>query len=243
MHATIAGVLELGVDRLALYGYAHMPWMPGRGNQRRIDEHLLPGPSARLDMFLAAREQLLAAGYVAIGMDHFARPDDALARAAKAGTLMRNFMGYTVRAGTDLLGFGVTAIGELGGMLVQNHSKLAHWSAAIDQGRLPTARGLVRDDDDTLRAAVIGDLMCHHRVDKRAIESRFALRRFDDVFADALGQLQEAVYDGLLIDEDDAISLTEDGQLFVRNIAMAFDARLRSKQAAQAATVRFSATV
>lgn len=241
IHDTIAGILELAPDRLALYGYAHMPWMPGRGNQRRIDESLLPGPSARLDMFLAARAQLLSAGYLPIGMDHFARSDDALAHAAAAGTLMRNFMGYTVRAGTDLLGFGVTAIGELAGTLVQNHTKLAHWSAAIDANTLPTARGIVRDDDDRLRAAIIADLMCHHRVDKRDIETRFGLDDFDATFAVELAELQDAVFDNLLFDAPDSLALTADGQLFVRNIAMAFDARLRARHGE--ARPRFSATV
>jgi oxygen-independent coproporphyrinogen-3 oxidase len=244
MSRTLDGVLELEPDRLALYGYAHMPWVPGRGNQRRIDESLLPGPSARLDMFLAAREQLLRAGYEAIGMDHFARPTDDLARAAKAGTLTRNFMGYTVRGGTDLLGFGVTAIGEIGEAIVQNSAKLSRWSAAIEAGELPTARGIVRTPEDQLHAAVIGDLMCHHTVDKRAIEARFRLPSFDETFAFEIEQLQGAVFDGLVFDEPDSLSLSETGKLFVRNVAMAFDARLRAKSnISSRATPRFSATV
>lgn len=245
MQRTIAATLELRPDRLALYAYAHIPWMPGRGNQRQIDEALLPGPSERLDMFLAAREQLLAGGYEAIGMDHFARPEDPLALAAQAGTLMRNFMGYTVVAGTDLLGFGVTAIGELAGTIVQNEGKLSRWSAAIEQGQLPTARGVTRSPEDQLRAAVIGDLMCHHRVDKRAIEQRFLPRSgasFDRHFELELAQLQDATLDGLLFDEPDFLALSDDGKLFVRNIAMVFDARLRAKQAPKLAP-RFSATV
>jgi oxygen-independent coproporphyrinogen-3 oxidase len=243
---TIAATLELRPDRLALYAYAHIPWMPGRRNQQRIDETLLPGPSERLDMFLAAREQLLAAGYEAIGMDHFARPEDPLARAAEAGTLMRNFMGYTVVAGTDLLGFGVTAIGEVAGTIVQNESKLSRWTAAIDEGRLPTARGLTRSPDDQLRAAVIGDLMCHHRVDKRAIEQRFSLESgasFDRHFEFELAQLKDASMDGLVFDDADYLALSDDGELFVRNIAMVFDTHLRAKQVVQIGGPRFSATL
>jgi oxygen-independent coproporphyrinogen III oxidase len=240
MSQTIAGVLELLPDRLALYGYAHLPSSPGRGNQRSIDESRLPSPSERLDMFLAAREQLLDAGYVAIGMDHFALPEDPLARAAKAGTLQRNFMGYAVAAGSDLLGFGVTAIGEVGGALVQNHSKLARWSAALEAGRLPTARGLIRSADDQLRAAVIGALMCRGVVDKRAIERRFGLPSFDRQFAIELAELREAAADGLLLDQPDRLTLTDEGQLFVRNVAMSFDAHLRARREA---TPRFSATV
>ncbi|MFO7562289.1 MAG: oxygen-independent coproporphyrinogen III oxidase [Enhygromyxa sp.] len=239
---TIAGVLELLPDRLALYGYAHLPSSPGRGNQRSIDESRLPSPSERLDMFLAAREQLLDAGYVAIGMDHFALPDDPLARAARAGSLRRNFMGYAVAAGSDLLGFGVTAIGEVGGAIVQNHSKLARWSAAIDAGRLPTARGLIRSADDELRAAVIGDLMCRGEVDKRAIEGRFGLASFDEHFAVELAELRGAITDGLLCDEAKQLVLSEEGRLFVRNVAMSFDAHLRARRDA-AAAMRFSATV
>jgi oxygen-independent coproporphyrinogen III oxidase len=240
MARTLAGVLELLPDRLALYGYAHLPAMPGRGNQRRIDEALLPSPSERLELLLGAREQLLAAGYEAIGMDHFALPEDPLARAATAQTLQRNFMGYAVRAGADSLGFGVTAIGELGGAIVQNHAKLSRWSAAIDAGELPTARGLIRSADDELRAAVIADLMCRARVDKAAIEGRFAVASFDEAFVDELAELEEAAFDGLLFEHDGAIVLTELGRLFVRNVAMIFDARLRARRAG---APRFSATV
>ena len=239
LERTIAGVVELRPDRLALYGYAHLPSSPGRGNQRRINEALLPSPSERLDMFLAAREQLLDAGYEAIGMDHFALPEDPLARAARAGTLQRNFMGYTVSAGRDLLGFGVTAIGEVGGAIVQNHAKLVHWREAIERGELPTHRGLVRTDDDELRATVIADLMCRHAVDKRAIEARFGLADFDRHFAVERAELSEAGLDGLLVDEPDRLALTEEGRLFVRNVAMPFDAHLRAKRDAS----RFSATV
>lgn len=241
---TIDAVLDWRPDRLALYGYAHVPWMPGRGNQKRIDEAALPDPKARLDMFLAARERLQAAGYQAIGMDHFALPDDALAQAERAGTLRRNFMGYTVSAGTDLLGLGVTAIGEVAGAYVQNTAKLKRWSEAIAAGELPTARGLLRSADDELRGAVISDLMCHHRVDKRAIEERFTLKDFDAHFAEELRALADAVYDGLLRDEPEALVLSESGKLFVRNVAMAFDARLRERRAKSAeGKPRFSATV
>ena len=249
MGRTIAGVLELLPDRLALYGYAHMPWAPGRGNQRRIDERALPGPDARLELFLSAREQLLAAGYQAIGMDHFALPGDPLAKADRAGTLRRNFMGYAVVTGADILGLGVTAIGDVAGAYVQNHGKLVHWREAIARGELPTARGLVRSREDELRGAIIADLMCRHFVDKRAIESRFAAVdhepwRFDERFALERAELAGAIADGLVIETPEALLLTETGKLFVRNVAMAFDARLRAKRAeAAGAGPRFSATV
>ncbi|NVB43098.1 oxygen-independent coproporphyrinogen III oxidase [Pseudenhygromyxa sp. WMMC2535] len=261
LRRTISGVLELLPDRLAIYGYAHMPWAPGRGNQRRIDAAALPDPQQRLELLLATRELLLDAGYQAIGMDHFALPEDPLARADRAGTLMRNFMGYTVRAGADLLGFGVTAIGEVGGAYVQNHSKLVHWRQAIQRGELPTARGLVRSREDELRGTIIAALMCEHRVDKRAIEARFSRGqwRFDERFAADLAELRGPLADGLITDDPAALTLTETGKLFVRNVAMAFDQRLRDRRALatpaptparvpiaaarKAASPRFSATV
>jgi oxygen-independent coproporphyrinogen-3 oxidase len=156
--------------------------------------------------------------------------------------LHRNFMGYTVAAGRDLLGFGLTAIGEVAGAIIQNHAKLARWSAAIDAGELPTARGLVRTADDELRAAIIAGLMCQHEVDKRAIEDRFGLASFDQHFAVERAELAEFCDDGLLLDSPERLALTSAGEFFVRNIAMPFDAHLRRKRSTAAAP-RFSATV
>lgn len=239
MRRTIEGVLDIAPDRIALYGYAHVPWLPGRGNQRAIPQADLPDPSARLELFLSAREQLLAAGYRAIGMDHFACPDDPLALAEQAGTLRRNFMGYTVAAGRDLLGFGVTAIGEVAGAYVQNHTKLIHWQAAIDRSELPVARGLVRTPEDSLRAALIEQLMCSHRVDKPALARRFGID-FDVHFAAELDVLAGPEFDELIRASPDALELTPTGRLFVRNLAMVFDERLRTKTSERP---RFSATV
>lgn len=239
MQRTLDGVLAIAPDRIALYGYAHVPWLPGRGNQRAIDPARLPDAAARLDLFWTARERLLAAGYQAIGMDHFACPDDPLARAEAAGTLRRNFMGYTVAAGSDLLGFGVTAIGEVAGAYVQNHAKLIHWQQAIERSELPVARGIVRTPEDSLRAAVIESLMCRHGVDKRAIEERFGVV-FDRHFARELDELAAAEFDGLLVEHPSALEVTPTGRLFVRNLAMVFDERLRAKSSDRP---RFSATV
>lgn len=239
MQRTIDGVLELAPDRLALYGYAHVPWMPGRGNQKAIDPARLPGPSERLELFLSARERLLDAGYRAIGMDHFAYPDDSLAKAEHAGTLRRNFMGYSTSAATDLLGFGVTAIGEVAGAYVQNEAKLIHWQQAIERGELPIAKGIVRTAEDSLRAAVIEDLMCHHAVERARITQRFGVD-FDRHFARELVELREAEFDGLVVDEPGGLVLTELGRFFVRNVAMVFDERLRARSSGGP---RFSATV
>ncbi len=246
MLRTIDAVVELRPDRLALYGYAHVPWMPGRGNQKKIDEALLPDPSERVDLFLAARERLLDAGYQAIGMDHFSLPDDPLALADAEGRLRRNFMGYTVSAGTDLLGFGTTAIGEIAGAFVQNDSKLKGWSDAIDRGELATTRGIVRTPDDELRAAVIEALMCRHVVEREEIERRFAVD-FDGCFAQELSELSPMIVDGLLIDTGAQLQVTEVGRLFVRNLALPFDARTRARARPQPTLTqlrpRFSATV
>lgn len=241
MRRTIEGVLDIAPDRIALYGYAHVPWLPGRGNQRAIPQADLPDPNARLELFLSAREQLLAAGYQAIGMDHFACPDDPLARADAAGTLRRNFMGYAVAAGRDLLGFGVTSIGEVAGAYVQNHTKLVHWQTAIDRGELPVARGIVRTPEDSLRAALIEQLMCSHRVDKPALARRFGID-FDEHFARELDELAAPEFDELVRMSPDALEVTPTGRLFVRNLAMVFDERLPKLGQGHVAP-RFSATV
>lgn len=218
---TARSVVELGADRIALYGYAHVPWI--RGNQKAIDERRLPGSNARLAMFLAARDFFIDAGYIAIGLDHFAKPHDSLAQADRNGTLLRNFMGYTVQAGPDLLGFGVTAIGDVDGALVQNSMKLSRYHKAIKQGRLPTERGLLRTEPDRLRGRVISDLMCRHRVVKAEIEQAFG-EDFDAYFGSERQQLAAMQADGLLVETPDAVELTELGRPFVRNIAMVFDA-------------------
>ena len=235
MMRTVDAVVSLQPDRLALYGYAHVPWM--RGNQKSIDESKLPGPDARLEMFLAARERLTAAGYVAIGLDHFAKPEDSLARADRDGTLHRNFMGYTVQPCTDLLGLGVTSIGDVGGALVQNTLKLSRYGDAVRNGRLPVERGFERSSVDRLRGRVISDLMCRHRVDKAEIEHAFGID-FDDYFGVELERLQPLRDDGLVHTSRDALVLTDVGRPFVRNAAMVFDAYLGGNK-----TQRHSSTV
>ncbi len=220
---TVESVIELAPDRLALYGYAHVPWM--RGNQKTIDVARLPDSDERLEMFLAARDAFADAGYVAIGLDHFAKPGDSLARADLAGTLHRNFMGYTVQAGTDLLGLGVTSIGDVNGALVQNELKLSRYTEALRNGRLPVRRGFVRTSVDRLRERVISDLMCRHRVVKAEIERAFGID-FDDDFRVELDRLEPLREDGLVQLCDDSVSITALGRSFVRNAAMVFDAYL-----------------
>jgi oxygen-independent coproporphyrinogen-3 oxidase len=237
MSATVRDVIGLAPDRVALYGYAHVPWM--RGNQKEIDEQELPSAEARLEMFLAAREAFLAAGYVAIGLDHFALPTDDLAVALHDGRLMRNFMGYTVAAGTDLLGFGVTAIGDVADVMLQNTAKLSRYLDVTARGRLPTEKGLHRTADDRLRGRIITDLMCRHSVDTAAVARDFALvgtdgetdddRRaaFDLRFAEELARMAPMLEDGLVELAGGRIRVTDRGAPFVRNLAMLFDAHLQ----------------
>ncbi len=231
---TVASVVALQPDRLALYGYAHVPWM--RSNQKAIDASKLPDSDARLDMFLAARDALEQAGYVAIGLDHFAKPDDSLARADREGRMQRNFMGYTVQAGVDLLGLGVTSIGDVDGALVANTSKLSRHAEAVRDGRLPVERGLRRSVTDHLRGRVITDLMCRHRVVKADIEASFGVD-FDDYFSGELARLEPLREDGLVVTGADSVVLTDLGRPFVRNVAMVFDAYLGTTPARHSSTV------
>ncbi len=228
LERSLDSVVSMRPDRLAIYGYAHVPWVAG--NQKVIDESLLLDPEIRLEMLQRTRKRLLGADYRMVGMDHYALPTDTLSIADAEGRLRRNFMGYGVRAGDDMLGFGVTAIGDVAGAYVQNTPKLNRYYEAIDEGRLPVARGLALDADDELRRRVISDLMCRHEVVRAEIESAFDLDAFDETFAAELGALTPLMGDGLLVDEGDRLRVTPTGRALVRNVAMAFDARLRRRQ-------------
>jgi oxygen-independent coproporphyrinogen-3 oxidase len=217
---TLDTVVAARPDRLAVYGYAHLPQMFKA--QRQIPEALLPSPDAKLALLQLAIERLTAAGYRYIGMDHFALPEDALALAQEAGTLHRNFMGYTTHADTDLVAFGVSAIGHVGDSYSQNPRDLPAWEAAIDAGRLPTWRGMRLDADDLLRADLIQQLMCHGAIDKAALEARHAIC-FDMYFEQELARLPPLVADGLVEVTPAAIRATSRGRLLLRIIAACFD--------------------
>ena len=224
---TLEKVIELLPARVALYGYAHMPAM--LKHQCRIDADTLPSAPARLALFEQATEAFRAAGYVSIGFDHFARPEDELSLAATSGRLGRNFMGYTVRAAPDLIGVGESAIGDVAGAYVQNHKKLIDYQRAVDGGRLATARGVVLSDDDQLRRHVISALMVNWRVDYEPVEAQFGIR-FGELFEPELEALGELAADGLVHITTDAIEVTELGKRLVRNICMPFDAYLGGAQ-------------
>src|SRR5262249_34330059 len=192
-------------------------------------EGALPGPELRRALYLQAVAGLEAAGYRSIGLDHFARPDDELFTAQHDGTLTRTFMGYTVRHAPALLGLRPSAIGAVGRLYAQNESALEKWAAAVGRAGLATKRGFELTEDDDLRRAVIRAVLCHLKVDAKAISARFGVD-FAARFARELARLREMEADGLLtLAGDGSFALTEVGRYLSRNVAMAFDARLEGE--------------
>lgn len=236
---TLDTVIAARPDRLAVYGYAHLPdlFKP----QQRIRAADLPTPEAKLGLLRLAIEKLTGAGYAYIGMDHFALPDDDLAVAQARGDLHRNFMGYTTHADTDLVGLGVSAISRIGDGYSQNPRDLPSWQAAIDDGRLPVFRGLRLSADDVLRADLIQRLMCQGEVPVATIERRYGID-FADYFAESLEKLRPLEADDLVLVESGRIQATPKGRLLLRNIAMCFDGYLREGPVIDART-RFSRAI
>ncbi|WP_129644557.1 oxygen-independent coproporphyrinogen III oxidase [Peristeroidobacter agariperforans] len=221
--ATLDTVVRMRPDRIAAYGYAHMPRLFKA--QRAIRADQLPDAETRLQLLALTVERLTEAGYVYIGMDHFALPDDDLARAMRDGSLHRNFQGYSTHGDCDLIGLGVSAIGAVGNSYSQNRKDLSGYYAALDQGRLPVDRGIMLSMDDVLRREVIQRLMCKGELCMREIESRYALE-FSTYFANELVALNALAGDGLITSDADAIHVTERGRSLLRTIAMVFDAYL-----------------
>lgn len=222
---TLRTVTAARPDRVAVYGYAHLPKLFKA--QRHIDANALPGPETRLELLRLAVEELSASGYRYIGLDHFALPDDELARAQEAQELHRSFMGYTTHAQCDLIGMGVSAISHIGESFSQNFRDLRAWERAVDDGRMPLWRGRVLSGDDRVRATVIGQLMCQGSIDCAFIEQRHHID-FKAYFRDALEQLHQYATDGLVRFEAERITVTPVGRLLLRSIAMCFDAYLRA---------------
>jgi oxygen-independent coproporphyrinogen-3 oxidase len=222
---TLEAVINARPDRLAVYNYAHMPHIFRA--QRMINETDIPTPTTKLELMELTIEMLTGAGYIYIGMDHFALPDDELSIAQKEGHLHRNFQGYSTRSECDLVGLGVSAIGKIGDSYVQNFKEIPHWSTAISEGRLPVWRGLSLTSEDQLRAAVIESIMCHGQVDFQDFEHRFDFD-FNDHFALELHQLEHLVTDGLLDLDEDGLMVTAEGRLLLRAIAMVFDEHLKT---------------
>jgi oxygen-independent coproporphyrinogen-3 oxidase len=222
---TLAQVTQLRPDRIALYGYAHLPerFKP----QRRIVAVELPGAAAKIDLLSQALGSFLGAGYDYIGMDHFALPNDSLAVARRQGRLHRNFQGYSTHADCDLVGLGVSAIGKVGATYSQNAKSMEEYCDALDQGRLPVVRGLALSRDDLTRRAVVMALMCQGRLDFEAIEAAWLLD-FRGYFAAELEQMRSLEEQGLVILEPGAIQVTAQGWYFVRAVAMVFDRYLQA---------------
>jgi len=225
---TLDRVVGLSPDRIALYGYAHVPHLFKA--QRQIVIHELPDAETKLTILKTAIDKLTRAGYVYIGMDHFARPDDALAVALRQRTLHRNFQGYSTRPDCDLLAFGVSAISKLGTTYVQNEKTLDRYYAALDQHRLPVMRGIALETDDVARRDVIQTLMCEFRLDYASVEKAHGLR-FAEYFAHELTALQALAGDGLVALGPAGLAITPRGRLLVRIVAMIFDRHLRDARA------------
>ena len=235
---TLDLVAGMRPDRVAVYGYAHMPHL--FKPQKQLDASLLPSGETKLALLQLAIETLTAAGYLYIGMDHFALPDDELALAQARGGLHRNFMGYTTHADSDLVGLGVSAISHIGDSFSQNPRDLPSWQIALDEGRLPVFRGMRMDEDDQLRADLIQSLMCQGEIPVAALERRYAID-FAEYFDASLDRLLPLAEDGLVRVEEQRIVVTPRGRLLLRNIAMCFDRYL--ERPAVVETPRFSRTV
>jgi oxygen-independent coproporphyrinogen III oxidase len=226
---TLEQVLTLRPERVAVYSFAYVPWM--KAHMTHIPESALPMADLKLSLIGLAREIFGGAGYRAIGIDHFALPDDELARAEETGTLHRNFMGYTVQSARDMVGLGVSAIGDVQGAFIQNTKKLPEYYRAVEEGRLPVERGYALDEDDRIRRYVITELMCNGRVAAAAVEQRFGVV-FADYFAPELAELAAGPHrDGIVRIDDGIVQVTPLGRLFVRNVCMVFDRYLRARTA------------
>ena len=231
---TLDKIIALRPDRLATYSYAHLPELFKA--QRLIRPEDMPPPERKIELLELTIRRLTAAGYVYIGMDHFALPEDELTLAKENGTLQRNFQGYSTHADCDMIGLGITSIGKVGDSYSQNVKETAQYQARLESGRLPVMRGYRLNDDDRLRRDVINTLMCHGRLDFAEIESRHDIV-FNEYFADALEQLDEMERDGLVAIQANGLEVLPAGRLMMRNMAMAFDAYLKPNEG------RFSRTV
>lgn len=224
---TLDKIIELRPDRIAAYSYAHLPEMVRA--QRLIRKEDMPPPERKMELLELIIQRLTNAGYVYIGMDHFALPDDELVIARENGTLQRNFQGYSTHAECDLIGLGITAIGYINGHYSQNVKVLSEYYEALDNNQLTVVKGYQLSEDDLLRRDVIVDLMCHSSIHYTKYETKYGIR-FAEYFADALAKLQETVDDNLVRIDDEQLELLPQGQLMMRVVAMAFDAYLGGAQ-------------
>jgi len=232
---TLDKVIAASPDRLSVFNYAHLPEM--FKPQRRINVEELPSPTEKLDILKLSFDKLRDAGYVYIGMDHFAKPDDELAVAQRENTLYRNFQGYSTHADCDLVAMGITSIGQVANSYSQNVKTMDEYFSLIDAGKLPVYRGVELNNDDILRREVITQLICHFHLDKSAIEQQFNIQ-FDEYFSKEMETLNNFTEDGLISLQNNEITVLPAGRLLIRNICMVFDYYLR-----QATEQRFSKVI
>lgn len=223
---TIDQVLTIAPDRVAMFSYAHVPWL--KKQQGSFADHL-PEGAEKFRIFRTGLEKFLAGGYLYIGMDHFAKPGDELAVAQQNRTLHRNFQGYTTKAGADLYGMGVSAISSIAEAYAQNRREVSLYQAAVNERGLATMRGYRLSADDVIRRAVIGRLLCHTVIPKREVESEFSIK-FDEYFESELARLEDSAADGLVSLAPAEIRVTPLGRIFIRNVAMVFDRYLHGQQ-------------
>ncbi len=233
---TVAQVDELGASRVALFGYAHVPWM--KPHQKLLEPHGLPDTAERLALAASAHAALAARGYARIGIDHFARPDDEIAVAARDGVLRRNFQGYTTDTADTLLGFGPSAISAYVQGYAQNHTRLDSWRSAVEEGALPVARGLGLGAEDRVRRSTIERLMCDMTVDlgKIAQAHRLAVNPLD-YFSDSLAQIDRLAADGLCLRSGLRITVPPAKANYARIVASAFDQYLARGEAKHSVAV------
>jgi oxygen-independent coproporphyrinogen III oxidase len=225
---TVDQIIGMAPDRIALFSYAHVPWL--KKQQGSFVAHL-PEGMQKFEIFRTGLLKFLEAGYLYIGMDHFAKPGDELAVSQQNRTLHRNFQGYTTKAGADLYGMGITAISGIQDAYAQNYRDIPSWEKAVAERGLATMRGYHLSEEDRLRRAVISRLLCHTVVVKDEISREFAID-FDDYFADELLRLEPSRQDGLVLLENGEIRATWLGRIFIRNLAMVFDPYLEKQQLA-----------
>jgi len=220
---TVDKVVDISPERVAVFNYAHVPWL--KKHQAVMNQDAMPSPDQRLAILEMTSEKLADAGYEYIGMDHFAKPTDELAIAQKEGTLYRNFQGYSTRAGADLYAFGMSAISQFENIYAQNNKDFKEYYAAIEAGRPATHVGYRMTGDDHIRKEVIMQLMCDLELDKRNFERKFDIN-FEEYFRNDIPKLDQFIREGLLTNDPDKIRVIDSGILIIRNIAMCFDAYL-----------------
>ncbi len=217
---TLELVKELDPDRLAVFNYAHVPWM--KKGMRKIDETTLPTPEEKLKIFKYVIDFFEGNGYKMVGMDHFAKPEDELFRAIEKGELHRNFQGYTTKGGADLIGIGLTSISETDDAYFQNYKDLKSYENAVDEGKLPVFRGVILNEEDKIRKYIIMEMMANFSFDIKRFEEKFGIN-FKEKFKNELNELQEFVDEGLVEITDDKIKVNKTGSLLIRNIVLPFD--------------------